>query len=641
MPEGAVADRPARWDVLVRGAKVFDGSGDAPVVEDVAVAGGRVAARGAGLDPARADRVVEGAGKWLTPGFVDVHTHYDLEVELSPGLPESVRHGVTTVVVANRSLGLAFGAQRENGQDPVVDCFARVENIPKPVLRRIADRVDWRDSADYLAHLETLALGPNIVPMIPYSMLRIEAMGLDASVTRDPTEAELSRMEALLEKGMEEGYAGFSSDALPFHYLSEDPHRERKIPAQYAGYAELKRLTNVVRRWKRVWQATPPSDDPKAVFRNFALTSGRLHGAPLKITAVAALDVASNRMIKRQAKFLATVMNSPLLKGSFHLQALAAPFKVWAEGPITPISEEIPELRRLNQPDIDDRAARRAILDDPAFIRDFRAMWRKGKSGFSLARLKRLLGTDEFAFTRDLADMTVENCPVAEWRGETLAAVLGRLKRFQAGADAARSQAERAAFAAAPNPIGEDADFFLHLLREYDRDLYWFTYSANRDPETVAKLVMDPLFLPGFSDAGAHIINLAFYDVTLRALKIAMEKKGEAGAAWMVKRLTSDPAELFGVAPGGVSPGERADMVLIDPEALARHDGVAETKRVWRDTIAHEQLVNRSDGVVAMTMIGGRIAYDGTGFTEAFEQVPMGRLLRAGEAAPATERAAA
>ncbi|HBS34750.1 MAG TPA: N-acyl-D-glutamate deacylase, partial [Parvularcula sp.] len=190
-------------------------------------------------------------------------------------------------------------------QDPVVDCFARVENIPKPVLKRVADRATWNDSADYLAHLETLDLGPNIAPMIPYSMLRIAAMGVTPSVTRDPTEAEMAEMERLLEKGMREGYAGFSSDGLPFHYLSNDPNRDRRIPSQYGGYTELKRLTHVVRRHGRVWQATPPTESPLKVFRAFLLTSGRLHGKPLKITAVAALDVRSNRNIIRSAHLLA------------------------------------------------------------------------------------------------------------------------------------------------------------------------------------------------------------------------------------------------------------------------------------------------------------------------------------------------
>src|SRR5690606_25008021 len=123
-----------------------------------------------GLAPARADKVIDAQGRWLMPGLLDIHTHFDLEVELEPQLPEAVRHGTTTVLVANCSLGLAFGNQRRGGADPIVDCFARVENVPKTVLAKVADRATWSDSREYLEHFRDKALGPNLVPMIPHSM---------------------------------------------------------------------------------------------------------------------------------------------------------------------------------------------------------------------------------------------------------------------------------------------------------------------------------------------------------------------------------------------------------------------------------------------------------------------------------------
>ena len=132
-------------------------------------------------------------------------------------------------------------------------------------------------------------------------------------------------MEALLEQAMDEGYVGFSTDALPFHFLSEDPNRLRKIPSQFGSYAELKRLTGVLRRRGRLWQATPPKDKPLAAIRNFLLTSGVVHGRTLKITAVAALDVASNRSIRRLALLITRTLNSRLLRGFFRFQALALP----------------------------------------------------------------------------------------------------------------------------------------------------------------------------------------------------------------------------------------------------------------------------------------------------------------------------
>ena len=290
------------WDYLIQGAKVFDGIGQLPAREDIAIADGRIAARGQDLDPQKARRVIDATERWAMPGLFDIHTHYDLELEVAPGLPESVRHGTTTVVIANCSLGLAFGAQRKDGADPIVDCYARVENIPKDVLRATADRVDWKNPKEYIQHLNRLSLGPNLVTMVPHSMLRIEVMGFDASISRDPTEDELKAMEALLEQAMDDGYAGFSTDALPFHYLANQPNTRKTIPTQFAKYPEIKRLTDVVRRKGGVWQATPPKDSTIGTIKTFLLSCGLLHGKPLRTTVVAALDVQSNRKIVRLAR---------------------------------------------------------------------------------------------------------------------------------------------------------------------------------------------------------------------------------------------------------------------------------------------------------------------------------------------------
>ncbi len=615
-----------RWGTLIKNGLVFDGSGNAPVVQDVAIRDGRIDAIGPDLPALRADRVVDAAGQWVIPGMLDIHTHFDLEVEIEPGLPEAVRHGTTTVVVSNCSLGLAYGAQRRGGADPIVDCFARVENVPKHVLRKVGDAVTWNDSQAYLRHFDRLPLGPNIVPMIPHSMLRIEVMGLQASVSREPTPAELERMEALVDQGMGEGYVGFSTDALPFHYLANAPNVNKQIPTQFAGYDEIKRLTHVARRWGRVWQATPAKDDKFVALRTALLTSGRLFGRTLKTTMVAAMDFRNDRRIVRMALTLARLLNSWLLRGHFRLQALAAPFKVWSDGPFTPLSEEIPELRRLIETDLEDADARRRILDDPQYVRRFRRMWFKGKRGFTLARLKHWLRLDDNVLSRDLRDMTLDGCPVAEWNGETLQAVYERLVAWQASGTGARSEAERAAFAPFPNPVGDDCDFFLHALRVYDTALRWWTTPANQDPARVKELLFHPQLLPGFNDSGAHLTNMAFYDCNLRTLRIA-QADGVEKVAYAVHRLTQEPAQFFGVNAGTLETGAQADVVLIDPAALARHDGEARIRYVWREAFAHHQLVNRPDGVVTQVYIAGTLAWETGAYTPAFGRERMGRVL--------------
>lgn len=616
--------------MLYRNALLFDGRNRAPVVSDLEVRDGRVSAIGTGLAKRPDATEMDCSGQWLMPGLLDIHTHLDLEVELAPELPEVVRHGTTTVVMSNCSLGVAYGHQRRNGDDPIVDCFARVENVPKSVLRQVADVCTWRDSKSYLDHFDQLKLGPNVVPLIPHSMLRIEVMGLKASVTRQPTAQELDRMEQLVELGMQEGYAGFSTDGLPFHYLANQPHTRKQIPTQFASFKELRRLTNVVRRYGRVWQATPPKDNPLFTLRNFLLTSGRFFGKPLKLTATAAIDLFTNASIAKLGLFLSALLNSRFIQGHFRFQALSAPFRLWSDGVITPVAEEVPELRRLNELELDDRAGRLAILNDPQWVADFRKMWFKGKRGFSLATLQRLLKREHNVLNRRLDDMFIVDCPFKVWNGEAFDAPYQRLCLWQhsQGQSGAREASEAALFAGFPNPIGDDAAFFLHLLRAWDTALRWETTFANRDAAMLKKLLFHPNTLPGFNDSGAHLTNLAFYDGNLRTLKIAQED-GVAQVANAVHRLTQAPAEFFGLNTGALTVGAQADLCLVDPVALAQWLPNDSYRFEHRELFGCKQMVNRPQGVVRHVMIGGKVAWDGGAYTAAYGRETFGRLLRA------------
>ena len=615
-------------DTLIKNAKVFNNGQDA-VIEDIAVSNGRVVARGVNLEAKNASRILDATGLWLMPGLFDIHTHYDLELEVAPGLPESTRHGTTSVVIANCSLGLAFGSQRDGTNDPIVSCYARVENIPKSVLKSCADNITWDNPRDYLDHLETLNLGPNVAVLFPHSMLRIDAMGFDNSVTRDPSKKEIGNMKETLKKALKSGYAGFSTDALPFHYLAAQPHCEKTIPTQFAKYNELKQLAQVVREQESTWQATPPKDSVFGTLRTFLLTSGRLHGKPLRTTVVAALDIANNWKLSRMVKTLSGLLNSKLIQGDFHMQALGAPFKIWSDGAITPIAEEIPELRRLNETDLEDRETRRMIMNEPEYIKLFKSMWMRGKQGWNLDRLKRLLNIEDFAFNRTLADMTVDRCPQKNWQGMDFQSLFDRVLAIkQDKFDDVLTKVEEKLVKKDFFWVADEGDFMLQMLRTFDTDLSWSTVTANRDLKVVRELLMNPKLLPGFNDSGAHLTNMAFYDVNLRSLQLAAQG-GDKDVSYMVKRLTKDAADVFGVAGGTVDEGDVADLILIDPEQLANYDGEGNVQRIHREEFQHEQLVNRSDGVVPFVMIGGHVAWENGQFTPDLGQKPMGRLLRA------------
>ena len=605
----------SRWQTLIRDALVFDGTGAEPHVEDVAFADGRIAARGPTLDAGRADQVIDAAGQWLMPGLLDIHTHLDLEVELAPGLPESVRHGTTTVVVGNCSLGTAFGAQRRNGDDPILDCFTRVENIPKSVLRKVVDCIDWNTTAEYLEHLASLPLGPNVVPLIPHSMLRVEVMGTQAAVTRAATTGELERMRSLLEAAMQQGYAGFSTDSIPFHYLANAPHTDKLIPGQHASLKELKSLLAVVRGHDRVWQCTPDAAHRVATFLRYFFTSGTLFGRPLRMSALTAIDLAHEPRVWRLFPLIGRLLNSRLLNGRMHFQVLATPFRMYAEGAICPIFEEFTASRQLMACDIEDATARRHIMATPAFGDLFVREWHD-RGAVS-------------TFNRDLDALRIDRCPVPDWRGETFGDVYRRLRRFQSGdAGAARTPSEAEALASFPNPISREGELLLHLVRRYDRDLRWWFVVGNDRPGVLKELLFSEHTLPGFNDSGAHLLNLAFFDGNLLTLQVAA-RESVAKVAHAVRRLTREPAEFFGIDAGRLEIGAQADVALIDPQALLDYDTDANRRMIYRDIFEYEQFVNRSDGVVTSVFIAGERVWDGREILPVLGTRKLGRPLTA------------
>lgn len=620
---------PPRWDTLIRGARVFDGSGTAPVDEDIAIQNRRIVQRGANLDPARADRLVDARGLWLLPGMLDIHTHLDLEVEVNPGLDEVVRHGTTTVIVGNCSLGTAFGPQAHNGENPIIDCFARVENIPKSVLQQCVDAMHWDNTADYLEHFGTLALGPNIAPLIPHSMLRTEVMGIDAAVSRKASDAEIRQMLALLEAALDQGYAGMSTDNLVFHYLANDPHKDKRIPTQYASHAELKALTNLLRARDRVWQTTPINESRLAAFSQLLWTSGRLYGKPLRVSALSVMDFCSMPNLWKVMLRLGGLLNSSLLQGHFHFQCLATNFRMWANGPVSPFFEELESTRLLNACEIEDRDGRQRILADPAFQRRFH---RDVERMLPSSELKaRFFGHTNSTFMFDPHGMIVDRGSVASWCGDSIASILSRLAVYQnsEGQAGAKDAEEAEAFARFPAHTHSLSQFLLHCFQTWDLDFRWWLDAANLDSRITRQILFNPNALPGFNDSGAHIGNLAFYDGNLMALQLAQED-GELRVAEAVHRLTREPAEFFGLATGRIEIGDQADIVLIDPDALARYDSNAQRQYIHKELFDQPMMVNRSDGVVAEVLIAGTSVWTAAGgIGDALGKVTLGQALRA------------
>lgn len=617
------------WDLLIKGATFFDGSGDLPSVQDVAVREGKVVARGENLPAGHAEAVVEASGQWLLPGLLDIHTHLDLEVDVEPALPEVVRHGTTTVVVGNCSLGTSFGSQKTGDQEPIVDCFTRVENIPKAVLRKVTEKITWDNTGDYMDHFKDLPLGPNIATFVPHSMLRIEVMGLKDSVSRAPTEAELVQMETLLETAMQQGYMGLSTDGLPFHYLSNDPNTAKRIPTQFASFRELRRLLKVVRKYDRVWQTTPILENRLMALFYFSLTSGRLFGKPLKTSALSAMEMTAAPKSGRLFLKVARLLNTWLFKGKLHFQALGTNFRVWSDGIVSPLFEEMTATSQLIAREYDDVEGRQKLMHDPDWVALFRKEWMHGRTGGDFASWKTRHGFPDSLVIRDGQKLIFDGAPISHWDGESMAQVMERVQRFKAGDEtAARSRAEQTAFEEFPAILRDDADFMLHMMRRYDKTFRFYADIANAGNKATLDYLLDDQALPGFNDSGAHITNMAFFDSNLMSLKLAKERD-EATVARMVYRLTKEPATVFGLDAGSLAIGARADMVLLNPKALDNWEPDQTRVLEHREIFDHKQMVNRPKGIVASVFIKGVLAWANGEPQEALGRDTLGQALRA------------
>ena len=610
------------WHVLIRNALVFDGTGGAAAPARTSpspTAASPLAARP--LDPARAERVVDATGRWLMPGLLDIHTHLDLEVELAPGLPESVRHGTTTVVVGNCSLGTAFGAQRRNGDDPILDCFTRVENMPKSVLRKVVDRIDWNTTGG-------LPRAPRPAAARPEH--RAAAAAFDAAHRGDghrrrpcrasPRTTSCARMRAPARATRcAQGYAGFSTDAIPFHYLANAPHTDKRIPAQHATWASCARCSTWCAATIASGSArrTPRTASP--TFLRFFLTSGRLFGRPLRTSR------AHGRRPHARAQHLEAVpadrrtcSTRGCVNGRFHFQVLGHAVPHVRGG------RDLPDLRGVRVVAAADGLRHRGRRRPGA------ASWRATTSA-SCSCANGTTRARSPPSTATSTRCTVERCPVPEWQGETFGAIYRRLQAFQSGdATAARSAAEREALAAFPNPIGREGAFLLHLVRRYDRDLRWWFTVANDRPEILRAAAVPPAHAAGLqrqrrAPDQPRVLRRQPAHAAGGAARESLEMVAQA-----VRRLTREPAEFFGVDAGRLDVGAQADLVLIDPEALRsvrhRREPSHGVPRHLRARAARQSLGRRGSGGVHRRRAGlGRRAS-----SRRRSGKQLGRPLRAG-----------
>ncbi|MCB1305921.1 MAG: amidohydrolase family protein, partial [Leptospiraceae bacterium] len=500
--------------IIINNGLLFDGTQQKASVRHIQIADGIIQRiSNTPIPNPGGARMVDAAGKWITPGFIDIHTHYDAEVEVMPELPESLRHGVTTIFMGSCSLSAALGSPED-----VTDMFTRVEAIPyDSLLPLMKEKKSWNTLREYRDHFEQLPLGVNVASYIGYSAVRSHVMGFEASLTRQkPTDEQMTEILRLIQEGIDLGYLGLSINTNFWDKVGGNRYRSHLLPSSYASWGELFQCIRLVARNNSSLQCIPNISTKYEVFVYLALSMIR----KLRISLVSLMDIRSNRSIYRVLPLLSRMANA--IRGKFRYQALPELFDVWSDGIDLVVFEEFGAGSRALDYE-DEVEERKKLINSSKYRKWFKRQWRNP-----------LLPK---VFHRNFALATVVDCPDKTLIGKNFAEIAKQKGKST-----------------------EDA--FLDLVSQYDKSIRWRTEVGNDRLKPLQRIVSSDQVLLGFSDAGAHLRNMAHYNFPLRMLKLVQDSHN-AGAPIMsmekaVWRLTKELADWHGIQAGHIYEGARA-----------------------------------------------------------------------------------
>ncbi|TQV77126.1 amidohydrolase family protein [Aliikangiella marina] len=555
----------SHFDIIIRNARYFDGSDKPSSIKNIGIKAGKIARVSDELiDETNCPEVIEAKGLWATPGFIDSHTHYDAELLISPSLSESVRHGVTTVVVGSCSLSMIC-----SDYEDASDIFTRVETVPREkVLPILKQYKTWSRPKDWVNHVNQLPLGPNLISYLGHSDLRTAVMGLSRAtdIKQIPSEVEMQEMESLLEEALDEGFIGLSTMCLKWDKIDGEREWSKSLPSTYAKWHEVSRLNRLLRKYGRVHQGAPNVAEPLQISQYIRESIGWFRNR-LKTTLISQMDLKGSAYLTFLTRLVSNITN--WFRGDFRWQVLPTPFTVYADGIDVVFFEEFGagELAL----DLKDAVERNNLLKDQKYRRDFRQFY-----GDKLSPR---------VWQRDFSDAIILDCPDGSLVG----------KNFGEIAEAKNIHV---------------VDLFLDLVVAYGKKLRWYTTIGNHRPAVLKRMLKDKRSLITFSDAGAHIRNMAFYNLPLRLLKLAKESidKQEKfiSLEHAIHRVTGDQADWLGIDAGYIKENNRADIVIIDPAGF--NQNLESVTWAEMENFNLQRLVNRNPGLVKHVIINGHFA---------------------------------
>ncbi|MGZ9215110.1 MAG: N-acyl-D-amino-acid deacylase family protein [Candidatus Binatia bacterium] len=557
------------YDVVIKGGRIYDGSGLPSYFGDVAINGDRIVEVGRINDSAR--RVVNAEGLAVAPGFIDFHTHMDAQLLWDPLATSSCFHGVTTLIPGN--CGLSLAPCRAQDRDNVIGSFVRVEAMPSQVLRQ-AVKWEWTSFPQYLDRLQE-KLGVNVAALMGHCAVRQYVMGEESS-ERAATPAEIAQMKALVREGMKAGAIGFSTNQNRRH-MREDG---RPIPSRLATDEEIVELASVLGELNcgsmQISRGTlgtaRPVEEDIDFFRRLASTSGR----PVIWQSIAhrwnapelwrkLLDLAQDSLASGAPSYPLT--NARLFNGRFTLKN-AQTF------------DDLPSWKQVMFAPVEQRAE---LFSDTERRRQLR-----------------------FEAVEDKRPTTFSR----RWD-----------QIFLIKAAQAKNQAlEGKSVEEIAQSLNKDViDTFLDIAVEEKLETM-FQNSGSRDEEATAEILKSPITLVGQSDAGAHLVYHAGYGYATRFLGYWVREKAVMPLEEAIRKLTFMVASVFGLYDRGlIRPGMAADLVLFDPQTVRE----CEPEMVNDLPGGEKRLIQRAIGVKT-TMVNGAILVQDGEHTGAFP----GRVLR-------------
>jgi len=498
------------YDLLIKNGTVVDGTGSKPKRADVAIANGKIAEIGKVTEGAK--KTIDASDLIVSPGFVDPHTHYDAQICWDPYITSSSWHGVTTVIMGNCGVGIA-PCKPESREIAAWD-LVNVEAIPFDVLGK-GVTWDWETFPQYLDAAEKRGSGINLGFMAALTPFRHYVMG-EESMQRSATTEEITKIKALLKEAVAAGAMGFSTTAIPQHI----GYKGRPIACRNASRDEFKAYANALKELGKgcmelaLTKSVSEITDEECEFLDLLLTeSGRpatwlavLNRDDMPEAALASLRKAES-LIRRGG--IPQVSCRPLvIQINLRAPFILANLECW-----NPVFNQPAETQKAIYRDTKFRDAFREALKRPAV---FNGRW--------------------------------ERLEVKEVTNPALQSLVGKTV-----ADIAR---ERGC---------DGVDAFLDVALEDDLGVEYTMELFNATEERIPELITDSRTMIGLSDGGAHVDMLCDAGYCTYLLGRWVREKQALTLEHAIKRITSEPADFFGIKNRGrLLPGMAADVAIFD-----------------------------------------------------------------------------